>query len=1210
MNLKSQQDKKLWQFWIDRGGTFTDVIGRKPDGEIVTHKLLSENSKHYPDAAIQGIRDLLGVSQQEAIPMSEIHTIKMGTTVATNALLERQGENTVLAITKGFKDILRIGYQNRPRLFDLDIQLSEMLYSEVIEIDERLDSQGRCICVLDVDKTEIQLLKAFHSGYKSIAIVLLHGYRFNEHEKQIEKLAKKIGFKQISVSHRVSPLMKIIPRGDTTVMDAYLSPIIKHYVNQVEDALGKKAKEKGRLMFMQSSGGLTDARFFQGKDAILSGPAGGVVGMVKTCEASSLNRLIGFDMGGTSTDVSHYAGDYERTSETEVAGVRCRAPMMLIHTVAAGGGSILHFDGARYRVGPNSAGAKPGPACYRNGGPLTITDCNVMLGKLNPDYFPKVFGPNADQPLDTEIVKDKFNALAKNISKATGSQVNSIEVAEGFLSIAIDNMSNAIKKISVQRGYDVSNYTMSCFGGAGAQHACLVADSLGIENIHLHPFAGVLSAFGMGLADTRVINDLAIESILHIDLIKTIETELESLKLKGTRQMSEQGIGASSLKYYYRLQIRYDGSDSALSIRFNSIDRIILAFEDAHRARFSFISKEKQLIVESIQVETVSKSELSVNNKTRNKNAAHKLLTKKQVVMNGKSQQTAFYNRDQVATGIPLPGPAVIVEDTSTIIVEPGWQAELSANNNLILKRAKPLARQHAIGTSVDPVMLEIFNNLFMNVAEQMGTVLENTAASVNIKERLDFSCAIFTPNGDLVANAPHVPVHLGSMSDSIKTIIRENYKTMKPGDAYLMNAPYNGGTHLPDITLIKPVFDISGEKLVFYVASRGHHADIGGITPGSAPAHSTHVEEEGILIDNFKLVSEGKFLESEIEELLNSGPYPSRNSDQNIADLKAQVAACEKGAQELTGVINRYSLKVVHAYMQHVQDNAEESVRRVIDVLIDSDFTYKMDDGHQISVAIKVDKRNRCATIDFTGTSSQHPGNYNAPTAICYAAVLYVFRCLIDDDIPLNSGCFKPLNIIIPVDSMINPVYPAAVVAGNVETSQYIVDALFGALGTMAASQGTMNNYIWGNNRIQNYETICGGSGASAKQNGCNAVHTHMTNTRLTDPEVLEWRFPVRLETFEIRKNSGGKGKHKGGEGVNRQMRFLEPMTVNIIAGHRIVPPYGIAGGEPGAVGENYVVHSDKKVTNIGTKGQIEVNKNDIFILKTPGGGGYGNPN
>jgi 5-oxoprolinase (ATP-hydrolysing) len=673
--------------------------------------------------------------------------------------------------------------------------------------------------------------------------------------------------------------------------------------------------------------------------------------------------------------------------------------------------------------------------------------------------------------------------------------------------------------------------------------------------------------------------------------------------------MSEQAIEASSLKYFYRLQIRYDGSDSALSIKFDSIDRIIIAFECAHQARFGFISKEKQLIVESIQVETVSKSELSVQNKTRNINTTHKLLTKKQVVMNGKLQETAFYNRDQVATGIPLPGPAVIVENTSTIIIEPGWQAQLSANNDLILKRAKPLARQHAIGTSVDPVMLEIFNNLFMNVAEQMGTVLENTAASVNIKERLDFSCAIFTPNGDLVANAPHVPVHLGSMSDSIKTIIRENYKTMKPGDAYLINAPYNGGTHLPDITLIKPVFDISGEKVVFYVASRGHHADIGGITPGSAPAHSIHVEEEGILIDNFKLVSEGKFLEPEIKELLNSGPYPSRNSDQNIADLKAQAAACEKGAQELNRVIDRYSLEVVHAYMQHVQDNAEESVRRVIDVLKDSDFTYKMDDGHQISVAIKVDKLKRCATIDFTGTSSQHPGNYNAPTAICYAAVLYVFRCLIDDDIPLNSGCFKPLNIIIPVDSMINPVYPAAVVAGNVETSQYIVDALFGALGTMAASQGTMNNYIWGNNRIQNYETICGGSGASAKQNGCNAVQTHMTNTRLTDPEVLEWRFPVRLETFEIRKNSGGKGKHKGGEGVNRQMRFLEPMTVNIIAGHRIVPPYGIAGGEPGVVGENYVVHSDQKVTNIGTKGQIEVNKNDIFILKTPGGGGYGNP-
>ena len=1209
MNSQSQQDKKLWQFWIDRGGTFTDIVGCNPDGEILIHKLLSENPNQYADAAIQGIRDLLKLTHKDAIPMAQIGVIKMGTTVATNALLERQGEKTLLAITEGFGDILRIGYQNRPKLFAIDILLPEMLYSDVIEIDERLDSHGCVIKPLDEKTTETQLQKYFIDGYRTLAIVLMHGYRYSEHEKKIAAIARRVGFTQISISHQVSPLMKIIPRGDTTVLDAYLSPVLRHYISQVENALGREAEQTGRLMFMQSNGGLTDARFFEGKDAILSGPAGGVVGMVKTANAAGFNELIGFDMGGTSTDVSHFSGDYERAFETEVAGIRCCAPMMLIHTVAAGGGSILHFDGSRYRVGPDSAGANPGPTCYRNGGPLTITDCNVMLGKLDPDFFPKVFGPKADQPLDSEIVREKFNDLTKKIENATGKTITPQEVAEGFLSIAIDNMSNAIKKISVQRGHDVSDYTLSCFGGAGAQHACLVADNLGMKQIHLHPFAGVLSAFGIGLADTRTINDMAIEAQLDQQLLTTISLELETLKQRGAEDLLAQGLNISTLAHHQRVYIRYLGSDTTIAVAFNDLKKLIKEFESIHSDRFGFISPEKKLIVESIQVETISKSsQTTLKTDTLNTKQLSKL-AERQVVMAGNIHKVCFYDRQQIPINIEIIGPAIIIEQASTIVIEPGWRAQLSSNNDLILERIEPLERQNAIGTNVDPVMLEIFNNLFMNIAEQMGTVLENTAASVNIKERLDFSCAIFTPEGELVANAPHIPVHLGSMSESIKTIIRENSSSMKSGDAFLMNAPYNGGTHLPDITLIKPVYDEKNSKVIFYVANRGHHADIGGMTPGSAPANSTHVNEEGVLIDNFKLVSSGKFLESEIHQLLSSGPYPCRNIKQNIADLKAQVAATEKGAKELIVIIKRYGLDVVHAYMQHVQDNAEESVRRILDVLEDTSFTYKMDDGHQVSVAIRVDKIKRCATIDFTGTSSQHPGNYNAPIAICYAAVLYVFRCLIDEDIPLNNGCFKPLNIIVPEKSMINPVYPAAVVAGNVETSQYIVDALFGALGKMAASQGTMNNYIWGNDRIQNYETICGGSGASDKQNGCSAVQTHMTNTRLTDPEVLEWRFPVRLETFRIRKNSGGRGQHKGGEGVDRQMRFLEPMTVNMIAGHRIEPPYGIAGGEPGAVGENYVVHSDHKLTDLGTKGQVEVNKNDIFILKTPGGGGYGHP-
>ena len=1200
-------EKPKWQFWIDRGGTFTDIISKNPDGELSSHKLLSENPLHYKDAAIQGIRDLLSLKDKEAIPIHQIESIKMGTTVATNALLERKGEKTLLATTKGFADILRIGYQQRPKLFSLDIQLPEMLYSEVVEIDERVDKAGKVLKQLNTIDTKKVLTEAFIKGFRSIAIVLLHGYRYQEHERQISLIAEEIGFTQISVSHQISPLMKIIPRGDTTVVDAYLSPILRRYVDQVRAELGPSQSNYGRLMFMQSNGGLTDANYFQGKDAILSGPAGGVVGMVKTGETIGLRKLIGFDMGGTSTDVCHYSGEYERTLETEVTGVRLKSPMMLINTVAAGGGSILHFDGTRYRVGPESAGAFPGPACYRNGGPLTVTDCNVMLGKLNPDYFPNVFGPNGNQKLDIDIVKRKFTSLATEISSSTKTTVTPLEVAEGFLSIAIDSMSNAIKKISVQRGYDVSDYTLSCFGGAGGQHACMVADKLGIKKIHLHPYAGVLSAYVIGLADSRTINDLAVELPLEAGLIDQLNKDFKKLHANGRQELVSQNLNEKLFQYTDRVYLRYKDSDTSLPVTFANFSVMKSNFERIHNSRFGFISPEKAIIIESIQTEVACQSG-QLNSQVNSHNTLiTESLTTQDVFMNGKLEKTIFYNRDNIKPNEKISGPAVIIEPTSTFIIEPGWEAILKDSKDLILTRTQKALRQNAIGTSVDPIMLEIFNNLFMNVAEQMGMVLENTASSVNIKERLDFSCAIFSPTGELVANAPHVPVHLGSMSESIKTIIRENSLTMSSGDAFLINAPYNGGTHLPDITLIKPVFDDSNEEVIFYVATRGHHADIGGTVPGSAPANSTHIKEEGVLIDNFTIVSKGIFLEDEITDLLTQTDYPARNIVQNIADLKAQVAAAEKGSQELQKVIEQYGIKVVHAYMGHVQDNAEESVRRVLDVLSDSSFTYQMDDGHQVSVSIRVDKLNRSATIDFTGTSDQHPGNYNAPSAICYAAVLYVFRCLVDDDIPLNSGCLKPLNLVIPKKSMINPEYPAAVFSGNVETSQYIVDTLLGALGNYAASQGTMNNFIWGNDKVQNYETICGGSGASINQPGCSAVHTHMTNSRLTDPEVLEWRFPVKLESFSIRQSSGGKGLHPGGNGVDRRLRFLEPMTVNVIAGHRKIPPYGLSGGGSGALGENYVIHSDESVTHLETKGQIEVGKNDLFILKTPGGGGFG---
>ena len=1209
MHNKKPFKNTKWQFWIDRGGTFTDIIGRNPAGKIITHKLLSENARQYQDAAIQGIRDLLRLKEGDVIPIDNIESIKMGTTVATNALLERKGENTLLAITSGFADILRIGYQQRPKLFSLDINLPDMLYSKIIEIEERVDVKGKILTKLDTLKSEKLLKSAFNEGYKSIAIVLLHGYRYQDHENKLKLIAKEIGFKQISVSHNVSPLMKIIPRGDTTVVDAYLSPILRRYVAQVKNALGSDKNDSGKLKFMQSNGGLTDANYFQGKDAILSGPAGGVVGMVKTGEKVGLNKLIGFDMGGTSTDVCHYNGEYERTLETEVAGVRLRSPMMLINTVAAGGGSILNFDGSRYRVGPDSAGANPGPACYRNGGPLTVTDCNVMIGKLSPDFFPKVFGPNANQKLDSRIVFKKFKALAKEISLSTNKLISPEEVAEGFLSIAVESMANAIKKISVQRGYDVSDYALSCFGGAGGQHACLVADSLGIKQIHLHQYAGVLSAYGIGLADSSTINDLAVELALDEEIINSLSISFKELENSGKKELISQNLNEKLFVYFDRVYLRYKDSDSSLAVRFDDYKSMKSSFENTHKARFGFISPEKTLIIESIQVEVSCQSEQFDLEEIPIQALKTKTLTSNDVFIGGETQQTIFYNRSDIASNDLIFGPAVIIESTSTIVIEPGWQGCLNDKNDLILERTEKIKRASAIGTNVDPVMLEIFNNLFMSVAEQMGTVLENTASSVNIKERLDFSCALFSPTGDLVANAPHVPVHLGSMSESIKTIIRENFDTMSRGDAFLINAPYNGGTHLPDITLIKPVYDENSEKVIFYVATRGHHADIGGTVPGSAPANSSHVKEEGILIDNFTLVSKGVFLEKEIYDLLSSGEYPARNIQQNIADLKAQVAAAEKGSQELLKVIKNYGLGVVHAYMKHVQDNAEESVRRVLDVLSDSSFTYKMDDGNQVSVAISVDKIERSATIDFTGTSEQHPGNYNAPSAICYAAVLYVFRCLVDDDIPLNAGCLKPLNLIIPKRSMINPEYPAAVIAGNVETSQYIVDALLGALGVVAASQGTMNNFIWGNDRVQNYETICGGSGASINQDGCSAVHTHMTNSRLTDPEVLEWRFPVRLESFSIRKKSGGSGLKSGGDGVDRRLRFLEPMTVNIITGHRVVPPYGLAGGNSGALGKNYVIHLDNSITKLKTKGQIEVVKDDIFVLKTPGGGGFGKP-
>ncbi|WP_298726952.1 hydantoinase B/oxoprolinase family protein [uncultured Ferrovibrio sp.] len=1199
-----------WEFWIDRGGTFTDIVGRKPDGSIVTHKLLSENPERYRDAAVQGIRDLLGLKAGEPLPKGKIAAVKMGTTVATNALLERKGDRVLLLVSEGFADQLRIGYQTRPNLFALHIVLPEMLYERVVEVPERVRNDGTIETPLDLKAAEKALKEAYDDGIRSVAILFMHGYRYTDHEAKVAELARKIGFTQVSASHQVSPLIKFVSRGDTTVVDAYVSPILRRYVNQVADEL--TAAENGmRLMFMQSNGGLADANFFQGKDSILSGPAGGVVGLVETSTRAGFDKVIGFDMGGTSTDVSHYAGEYERAFETMVAGVRMRAPMMSINTVAAGGGSILHFDGARYRVGPDSAGANPGPACYRRGGPLTVTDCNVMLGKLQPDFFPAVFGPNGDEPLDAEIVKKKFAEMQARVQAETGDKRSIEQMAEGFLAIAVENMANAIKKISVARGYDVTKYVLSSFGGAGGQHACLVADALGMTEVLLHPLAGVLSAYGMGLADQRVLREKSVEIVLDQSAIAGLANELEALAKDARDEMLAQGVPEAKISVLRKLHVRYGGSDSALIVDFGTMGEIKAAFEAAHRQRFGFISPEKQLIAASVAVEVVGQGERAPDVTETVKEVRDQrdipVQARRQAYMAGAWRDTPIYDRTVLRPGETIKGPAIITESTSTIVVEPGWQARLTERRDLVLKRVEALPVRKAIGTEVDPVMLEIFNNLFMSIAEQMGSVLEKTAYSVNIKERLDFSCAIFDLDGELIANAPHMPVHLGSMSESIKTIMRKRAGQMKPGDVYMLNAPYAGGTHLPDVTVITPVFDKDGKEVLFYLGSRGHHADIGGTTPGSMPPDSKTVEDEGVLLDNVLLVDGGKFLEEETIAILKSGKYPSRNPHQNIADLKAQIASCEKGAQELRKMVDQFGLDVVRAYMRHVQDNAEESVRRVISRLKDGEFTYPMDDGYEIKVKVTVNHKDRTAKIDFTGTSGQHPTNYNAPKAVCVAAVLYAFRCLVDSDIPLNGGCLKPLEIIIPEGSMLDPQYPAATVAGNVETSQCITDTIFGALGVMAAAQGTMNNFTFGNDQYQYYETICGGSGAGPDFDGCDAVHTHMTNARLTDPEVLEFRFPVLLESFRIRRGSGGKGKHKGGDGTIRRMRFLEPMVATLLSSHRKVAPFGLAGGENGETGRQWVERKNGEKVELEGRCSIQMQPGDVFVIATPSGGGFG---
>jgi 5-oxoprolinase (ATP-hydrolysing) len=1214
-----------WEFWIDRGGTFTDVIGRRPDGALVTHKLLSENPEAYRDAAVHGIRHLLGVAPGGPIPSERIGAVKMGTTVATNALLERKGDRTLLLITKGFRDALRIGYQARPKIFAKHIIKPDMLYERVVEADERVRADGTVEREIDLEAVRGELERAKADGIQAVAIVLMHAYRYSDHEKRVLALARELGFPQISASHEVSPLIKLVGRGDTTVVDSYLSPILRRYVAQVAGELdstlpspaGGGESNKTRLMFMMSSGGLTAADLFRGKDAILSGPAAGVVGMAETGRSAGFTRLIGFDMGGTSTDVSHFAGEYERAFETEVAGVRMRAPMMLIHTVAAGGGSVLHFDGARFRVGPDSAGANPGPKCYRRGGPLAVTDANVMAGKLIPDFFPKIFGPQQDEPLDAGAVRAAFADMAKEIGDGRSAE----QVADGFIKIAVENMANAIKKISVQRGYDVTRYALNCFGGAGGQHACLVADALGMTSVLIHPLSSLLSAYGMGLADIRSVRQQAIEEPFGAKARTSLEAVARRLSRETIEEVAGQGVAKNKIIMHVRAHIRYAGTDTPLivnagtfhpplrgALKLAALPKMKSAFEKAHKAQFGFIDRKKSLVIEAVSVEVVGGGATFKEKVARTKRAKLPAPAQRtRFFSGGKWHKALVYTRDTLSPGHKIKGPAIIIEPHQTVVVEHGWQAELTAKNHLVLRRVQKLARGRAIGTHADPVMLEVFNNLFMSIAEQMGVALQNTAYSVNIKERLDFSCAVFDGNGSLVANAPHMPVHLGSMDRAVETIIRENEGTVRPGNAYVINAPYNGGTHLPDITVCTPAFD--GKKILFWVASRGHHADVGGISPGSMSPNATTIEQEGILFDNFKLIDRGRFREKELYAMLAGGKYPARNPLQNVNDIKAQIAANEMGVRELRKMVRYFTLPVTRAYMRHVQDNAAESVRRVIDRLHESAFAIETDQGNAIKVRIAVDKTNRKATVDFTGTSPQQPSNFNAPEPVTRAAVLYVFRVMVDDDIPMNAGCLRPIRIIIPKKSMLTPEYPAAVVAGNVETSQEVTNCLFGALGAMAAAQGTMNNLNFGNARYQYYETICSGSPAGPGFPGTDAVHTHMTNTRLTDPEILEFRYPVLLEDFHIRKDSGGRGQWNAGSGIRRTIRFLEKMECTILSGHRRVPPFGLASGGDGQVGENWVRRKDGRMEKLQGCDTTIIDAGEAIIIQTPTAGGYGKP-
>jgi len=1316
---------RRWRFWIDRGGTFTDLVAVRPDGSPVTHKLLSDDPLHGEDATLLGIRHLMGLPPGAPIPGAAIAEVRMGTTVGTNALLERRGEPTALAVTRGFADALRIGYQDRPDIFALRIELPELLHERVIEIDERVRADGTVERPLDEEAARAAFAAARAAGLRSIAIALMHGYRHPRHEERLGRIARELGFTQISLSHETIPLVKLVGRAETTVVDAYLSPILRRYVDTIAADLGAKtddgvtagggapstrgtpaeadlrataaagggapsdggaASDDGaasgvaatpshapRLFFMQSHGGLTDARGFRGKDSILSGPAGGIVGAVETCRGAGYDRIVTFDMGGTSTDVAHYAGSYERSLESTVAGVRLRSPMLRIHTVAAGGGSVCTFTDGRYRVGPRSAGADPGPACYRRGGPLTVTDCNVVVGKIRPEHFPHVFGPGGDQTIDPAASRARLDEVAAAM-RAEGVEPGPPEqLADDLIRVAVDGMARAIKQISTHRGYDVSDYTLCCFGAAGGQHACLVADDLGIRSIILHPLAGVLSAYGMGLASVRALRQHSVERPLEPQAASDLTRLLDDLARAAADELVAQGAPPDRIIVERRLLLKYEGTDMTLPITWRPIAEMADELGATHRERYGFTMDEARLVVDAVQIEAIDRGD-AAQLSARERDAAQLSVGARDaappsaeapdgpaisIYTAGRRRHAPVLARDGLSSGDTIDGPAIIFEPTSTTVVEPGWSAEVLRGGELLLRRHARVtpeaatthppvvaSRTKASAAGVcSPLLLEVFNNLFMSCAEQMGAMLQNTARSVNVKERLDFSCAIFDEHGRLIANAPHLPVHLGSMGETVRAVLQAHGGRLRRGDAILVNSPYHGGTHLPDLTVVSPVSiderqggaarhgaAPGAQRPLFYLAARAHHADVGGSTPGSMPPDSRTIDDEGVLIRDFLLVEDGRFREAELVALLSGGVHPARNVPQNVADLKAQVAANARGGAELRRMVAQYGVDVVRPYVGFMYEHAEDSVRRALRELAGGSFECRLDDGDRIAVRIDVHRSRGTARIDFSGTSSQRPDNFNAPRAVTIAAVLYVVRTLVDVEIPLNEGCLAPLEIVIPDGCLLAAAHPAAVAAGNVEISQIVTDTLLGAFGVLAGSQGTMNNLTFGNGRHQYYETICGGAGAGRDFDGCSAVHSHMTNSRLTDPEVLESRHPVVVEEFSVRCGSGGGGRRRGGDGARRRLRFLEPMTAAIVSGRRSVAPHGLDGGRPGLCGRNAVVRggtpetregraagravagavapgTDERREEIGGVAGMELRPGDAVVIETPGGGGFGAP-